>query len=197
MSVTQNLNMTLWSRASAQEKEVSGSIAVFRGRTSLNVWRKGSGKPITTVAITTETLRMLSILAEGLVAKGPKAKHKSKLQEWNREEKKFVDKGFFVFGLDDNLTPYFGISTQSGTYSFPIYLKRPNFLDDESIDRTNGAVLTIKAFCDDLRDRAIVLESLSNEKRQQGGNSGGGNNYNRNNSGGGDSAPKLDDDIPF
>lgn len=198
MSVTENLNMTLWSRASAQDKEVSGSVAVFRGRTSLNVWRKGSGKPVASVALTTETLRTISILTDSLVAQGPKAKFKSKLQEWNRDEKKFVDKGYFVVGLDEKMTPYFGISSQSGTYSFPIYMKRPNFLSDEAIDQTKGAALTLKSVCDDLRDRALLLESLSNEKRQQGGGNGGGSNYNRNNNnGGGNASAKLDDDIPF
>lgn len=193
MTVTDNLNMTLWSRNSQNDKDVSGNISVFKGRMSFNVWRKGSKRPVVNVQLSTEALRCFSKLAGKIVGQGPKGKVKLTIQEWDKEERKFKDKGFFVVGVNDKLVPYFGVSTPEGQHAFPIYLKRPNVLSDENISQSEGAILTLETVCEDIRDRALLLESLSNEKRDfNSTNNNSKSSYNNNSS----KSVDLDDGLP-
>lgn len=199
---TDNLNTYGWIANSAGDKEISGGFSVWNGKVTFAVRRKGqAGRPMIQADIGTEQLWSFYEVAHLLTKQGPKGKIKLTLSAWDKEARKWKDAGVFVLGLDENLVPYFGISTpEAGAHAFPIRLKRPNVLGDEHVSKEEGALIALKTVCRDIATHMTQISVLTNQKRQFGNNNGGGNRGggNRNSGGGGNNQSNdLDDDLPF
>lgn len=177
---------------SKDDKNVSLSLDVYMGNTSLVVFTGAGGRPWK-LGIPAKVRCNIVVLLKKMQAEPRPLREALFINEFVEEngKRQFKQKGSIGFGIDENLTAFIDVAANDlqGRHMFPIKPDGRFDFSNTSMSEKDTLVAMLQWLIDSFSDTAMFAERLSSFKRTGGGggnrNFGGGGGGNRGNYGGG------------